>query len=101
MLSAPYPGWAAFAGSRPRTSVPRVDQVLSAIGAALILGAFWALQTERMRAAQAGYQLINLVGAALLAASAIMTRSWAFIVLNVVWALVALWALARRRASRR
>jgi len=75
-----------------------VDQLLSAIGAAAILFAFWALQTERMRAEQPLYQLINLVGAGLLATAALMTESWSFVVLNVVWALVALWALLRRTA---
>jgi hypothetical protein len=72
-----------------------VDQVISAIGAALILGAFWALQTRRMRTEQASYQLVNLAGAGLLATAALMTESWSFVVLNVVWAAVALWALLR------
>lgn len=72
-----------------------MDQVLSAIGAAAILFAFWALQTERLRAAQRSYQLINLVGAGLLATAAFMTESWSFVVLNTVWAIVALWALLR------
>jgi hypothetical protein len=71
-----------------------VSQVLSAFGAAGILVAFWALQTKRMHAGQARYQLLNLVGAGLLAAAAAMTHAWAFVALNTVWALVALWALA-------
>ena len=74
-----------------------VSQVLSSIGAALILLAFWALQTKRLEAEQHRYQLLNLIGAGLLATAATMTRSWAFVVLNTVWALVALWALAVRR----
>lgn len=77
-----------------------MDQVLSAIGAAAILFAFWALQTKRMRSEQVVYQLVNLVGASLLATAALMTESWSFVVLNVVWALVALWALARRPEHR-
>jgi hypothetical protein len=72
-----------------------VDQVISAIGAALILLAFWALQTDRLAAHQPSYQLMNLIGAGLLATAAFMTESWSFVVLNTVWALVALWALAR------
>ena len=72
-----------------------MDQVLSAFGAAGILYAFWALQTKRMRPEQASYQLLNLVGAGLLAAAALMSQKWAFVVLNAVWALVALWALLR------
>jgi hypothetical protein len=72
-----------------------MDQILGGIGAALILGAFWALQTDRMGAHQRGYQLINLAGAAFLTASAIMTSAWSFLVLNGTWGLVALWALLR------
>ena len=72
-----------------------MDQVLSAIGAVLILGAFWALQTKRVGADHRSYQLVNLVGAALLATAAAMTHGWSFVVLNAVWALVALWALVR------
>jgi hypothetical protein len=73
-----------------------MDQVLAAFGAAAILFAFWALQTKRMVAEQASYQLINLIGASLLASASFMTESWSFLVLNTVWALVALWALIRR-----
>ena len=72
-----------------------MDQVISAIGAALILLAFWALQTNRMEAHQPAYQALNLIGACLLATAAFMTESWSFVVLNTVWALVALWALVR------
>jgi hypothetical protein len=72
-----------------------MDQVISAIGAAAILFAFWALQTDRMQAHQPVYQLINLIGAGLLATAAFMTESWSFVVLNTVWALVAIWALLR------
>jgi hypothetical protein len=74
-----------------------VSTILSSIGAALILLAFWMLQTERLRPMHTGYLLMNLVGAGLLAAAAAMTSSWAFVVLNTVWALVALRALAAHR----
>lgn len=77
-----------------------MDQLVSAVGAFLILLAFFLLQTGRMRPDQTSYQLLNLVGAGLLATAATMTESWAFVVLNVVWAAVALWALVRPPASR-
>jgi hypothetical protein len=76
-----------------------MDQVLSAIGAAAILFAFWALQTKRMCAEQRRYQLLNLLGGVLLATAAAITHGWAFVVLNTVWALVALWALLRPSRS--
>ena len=78
-----------------------MDQLLSAFGAAGILLAFWALQTGRMTSEQRLYQVLNLVGAGLLAAAAAMSEKWAFVVLNTVWALVALWALLRPAAQRR
>ena len=77
-----------------------MDQVLSAFGAAGILLAFWALQTGRMTSDQRSYQLLNLAGAGLLATAALMTEAWAFVVLNTVWAAVALWALLRPPAAR-
>ena len=77
-----------------------MEQVLSGIGAALILLAFWLLQTKRVDPDARSYQVMNLVGAGLLATAASMTESWAFVVLNVVWAAVALWALIRGRATR-
>ena len=72
-----------------------MDQVLSGIGAFLILLAFWLLQSKRVGPDDTRYQLMNLVGAGLLATAAFMTEGWAFVVLNTVWALVALWALVR------
>jgi hypothetical protein len=72
-----------------------MSQVLAAIGAAGILLAFWALQTGRLRTEQRRYQLVNFLGAGLLATSAVMTHGWAFVVLNTVWALIAFWALVR------
>jgi hypothetical protein len=66
-----------------------MDQALSLVGAALVLGAFAGLQVGRLRASQRGYQLANLVGAAMLCTSALMTRSWGFVLLNAVWAAVA------------
>jgi hypothetical protein len=70
-----------------------MDQVLSIIGAALVLGAFALLQTGRLQPGQLSYQLANLVGPALLATSAVMTEAWAFVVLNVVWGVFAAFKL--------
>ena len=69
-------------------------QVLSLVGAALVLAAFAALQLGRLTAAQRGYQLPNFAGAACLCASALMTQSWGFVILNGVWGAIALATLA-------
>ena len=74
-----------------------MDQVIAAVGAVLVLLAFWLVSTERVRAEQPSYQLLNLVGAALLATGAVMTESRAFVALNSIWAAVALWSLVKPR----
>jgi uncharacterized membrane protein len=77
-----------------------MTQILSLAGAAFVLVAFGGLQLGRLAPEQLGYQLVNLVGAVLLMASALLTVTWGFIVLNAVWAAFAgvkLLELARRR----
>ncbi|MCW2967289.1 MAG: hypothetical protein JWM71_1061 [Solirubrobacteraceae bacterium] len=72
-----------------------MSQVISSIGAVALLLAFWMMQTKRLRPDARAYQLLNLVGAALLATAAFMTHGWAFVVLNTVWAILALVSLVR------
>jgi hypothetical protein len=77
-----------------------MSQILSLAGAAFVLVAFGGLQLGRMAPEDLHYQLTNLVGATLLIAAAVMTKTWGFIVLNVVWAafaVVKLVGLARHR----
>jgi hypothetical protein len=76
-------------------------QALSLVGAAFVLAAFAGLQVGRLDTRQASYQAANLVGAALLSVSAVMTGGWGFVVLNVVWAVFAAVKLAElARAGR-
>jgi hypothetical protein len=65
-------------------------QAISMIGAAMLLAAFVALQLKRMRNDGALFNALNVVGSGLLAWVAIHDRRAGFIVLEVVWALVAL-----------
>jgi hypothetical protein len=79
-----------------------MTQILSLAGAAFVLFAFGGLQLGRLGPDQPSYQLVNLVGAALLTVAAVMTQTWGFIVLNAVWgafAVVKLTELARRRTA--
>jgi hypothetical protein len=74
-------------------------QTLSLAGAFLVLAAFVLLQLGRLRVDTVTYQLLNLVGGSLLAGAGLLTATWGFVVLNSVWAAVAivkLWQLARR-----
>ena len=70
-------------------------QAVSLLGAAMILVAYVANQTGRMDRRSLTYNLLNLVGSILLAYVAVVGRQYGFIVLEVVWAAVSLYALYR------
>ena len=70
--------------------------VIQIVGAGLILAAFILNQTSRLDATSYGYLFLNLVGAAILAVLAFQDRRWGFVLLEGVWALVALVGLTMR-----
>jgi uncharacterized membrane protein len=74
-------------------------QVISMIGAALILVAFACSQTGKMNREDFWYNLLNLVGSGLLAWVAIVNRQAGFIVLETVWALLSIKPLFTARAK--
>lgn len=71
-------------------------QILSVVGAALVLGAFGLLNAGRLRPDRLTYILMNFVGAGLLTWVAIADRRVGFIVLESSWALMSLLPLLRR-----
>lgn len=70
-------------------------QVISLVGAALILVAFAAHQTNRMRSEGAPYQWLNLLGGLCLFITAVASRQYGFIILEGAWALLSAFALLR------
>ncbi len=70
-------------------------QILSLLGAALILVAYAANQRGWMGPERRAYSLINLLGALLLLVVAIVDQRVGFIILEVVWALVSIPPLIR------
>lgn len=71
-------------------------QLLSLIGAALILAGFALLQLERVRREDVSFSLMNFVGSSLLTIVAIQDRRLGFIILEGAWALLSLIPLFQR-----
>jgi hypothetical protein len=72
------------------------NQLLSVVGAGLVLGAYVALQRRWLSSADRVYSAMNLVGAGLLTWVAIADRRAGFIVLEGAWALLSLPGTLRR-----
>ena len=79
-----------------------LHQLASVAGAIMVLLAYVGYQRNWMTKEQPVYNLLNLVGSALLAWVAIVDRRWGFILLEVIWALLSvppLLAMARSRGG--
>jgi hypothetical protein len=78
-----------------------MGQFVEIVAALLVLGAFAGAQAGWMDQRSRSYLVFNLVGTAVLAAIAWRDRSWGFVLLEGVWALVSavsLVAVLRRRS---
>lgn len=82
-------------GARERKWSNVMIQLVSVLGSLMILAAFMWNQTGSLRMSSVAYQVLNLVGSALLAYVAISERQAGFILLEGAWALISLVALVR------
>lgn len=73
---------------------------IGVVGLVVLLSAFVANAFGKLTATSVWYQLGNFVGSGILAVYAYLIESWVFLPLEIVWAAVALWALARRARTR-
>jgi len=74
-----------------------MTQAVSVVGALCVLGAFMAIQSQRVDAENPVYLFLNLVGSIALGAAAVVMFNLGVILLNVVWALVSARALVIKR----
>ena len=76
-----------------------LDQLVSLVGAALILGAYFALQRAWLTREGRAYNALNFVGSALLTYAAVRSWNIGFIILEGAWALLSLPGTIRPRPS--
>ena len=72
-------------------------QIISVIGAVLLLAAYAGLQAGRLSREDKAFDLMNFVGASLLTWVAVVDRRIGFIILEGAWALLSLPGVVRRR----
>ena len=74
-------------------------QLISFLGALLILIAYVGHQMNWINARSAAYSILNATGSAILCWIALHPFQIGFIVLEGVWTLISLWALVRPRSA--
>jgi hypothetical protein len=76
------------------------DQIVQIVGALLILAGFILNQKNLLDADSSLYLVLNLTGASILAMLAFQGQRWGFVLLEGVWALVALAGLIFRLSGK-
>jgi hypothetical protein len=80
-----------------------VIQLVSIVGALMILAAYAANQFGWLRVSGLSYSVVNAVGAGILTVVAALESQWGFLLLEAAWTVVSLAALVamlRPRATR-
>jgi hypothetical protein len=77
-----------------------VFQAMSLLGAFMVLGAYFSLQRGTLARDDRLFNLLNVVGAGMLAVVAVEDRHLGFIVLEGAWALLSVPGVVRGRGKR-
>jgi hypothetical protein len=72
-----------------------VYQLISIVGAVVILSAYAAQQMKKLQAESVAYQLMNFVGGTCLCVAAVAAQQYGFIILEGTWAVLSAWGLWR------
>jgi hypothetical protein len=76
--------------------ISQMRQVVSFLGAMLILVAYAGQQMGWMNPRRAGYNILNAIGSVILAYIAFHPFQIGFVVLETAWVAISVYALARR-----
>ena len=74
-----------------------IENIINSIGVAMVLLAYFLLTIKKIKQENIFYHLLNLVGASLSCYGSYLINAIPFVVLEGVWALVALMGLFRMR----
>jgi hypothetical protein len=77
-----------------------ITQAVQLVGAVLILVAFVLAQVGRLDVSSPRYLWLNIIGSVLLAVLAAVEVQFGFLLLEVVWTVVSVHSLVRRRTAR-
>lgn len=70
-------------------------QAISVVGACLVLGAYAALQMQRLTSESMLFQLMNFAGAFFLCVAALESRQLGLILIEGAWTLISAWGAWR------
>lgn len=70
-----------------------VLHVIGNVGVLMVLGAYFLVSSERIKAISPWYQWLNLSGGVIIAVYSAILAAWASVVLNCTWAVIAVVAL--------
>ena len=73
-----------------------IPDSINSIGVSFILIAFFLLTFKKVKPQSLGYNLLNLIGAALACYGSYLIKAIPFVVLEAIWCLVAIYGLIKR-----